>query len=780
MARPGISVAQSSSNVVYLVTEFPTAGTLFRSEDYGESWSLVNDDRNLNFRPFYYSDVFADPSDPNTLYTLAGGLSKSTDGGRTFQRIASGVHGDHQALWIDPADGEHVLSGSDGGFQVSFDGGINFHIWRNVDLSQFYHVFVDDQDPYWVCGGLQDNGNWCGPSRTRGGSILADEWYTVSGGDGFYAVPVPGQPWLVYSNAQGGYFRITDTRSGQTRSIEPHPWMVGSQGQNMGQARYRFNWDAPIHISPHDPSVVYWGGNVLFRSRDYGYSWDVISPDLTTDDPQKQLDSGGEIYNDNTAAEFHTTIYTVAESPVEAGVIWVGTDDGNVQITRDDGESWTNVRDNVPGLPPEAWIGNIEASPTEAGTAFLVSDNHRMDDFRPHVWETTDYGQSWRDIALGLPQDDYAKVIRQHPANANLLFLGMDRGLYASFDRGRSWVDIRNNLPRVSIRGIKIEPRYNDLVIGTHGIGAWILDDIQPFVELAEAMGSEVYLFNVQEATDWESWNRDSNLGRSTFQGENPREGAYIDFYLAEAPGPEGVTIQISTSDGELVRELSSVRATPGVNRVVWNLTWAGPEPAGGSSGAGSRGGGSGPPVAPGTYTAALIAGGQELTKAFRVRGDPEVEASQADYEARTEAALRARDIESGLNRMIGTVMDLQSQLETLGESIRGKELPNEAQIRTQMDAAAEALSELDNVLQRPPPRMGYRQYPRLSEQLSFVSRGITQAQARPTEGQLQVLDEVAAAIRQEEGTLQSIIQGSIAELNRLLQGQDRILVGGG
>ncbi len=372
MARPGLSVAQSSPNVVYLITEFPTAGTLFRSDDYGESWRMVNDDRNLNFRPFYYSDVFADPSDPNTVYTLAGGLSKSTDGGRTFQRIASGVHGDHQAIWIDPADGDHVLSGSDGGFQVSFDGGINFHIWRNVDFSQFYHVFVDDQDPYWVCGGLQDNGNWCGPSMTRGGSILADEWFTVSGGDGFYAVPVPGQPWLVYSNAQGGYFRITDTRSGQTRSIEPHPWMVGSQGQNMGQARYRFNWDAPIHISPHDPSVVYWGGNVLFRSRDYGYSWDVISPDLTTDDPEKQLDSGGEIYNDNTAAEFHTTIYTIAESPVEAGVIWVGTDDGNVQVTRDDGASWTNVRDNVPGLPAEAWIQNIEASPTEAGTAFVV------------------------------------------------------------------------------------------------------------------------------------------------------------------------------------------------------------------------------------------------------------------------------------------------------------------------------------------------------------------------------------------------------------------------
>ncbi|MBT8397098.1 MAG: hypothetical protein KJN92_09030, partial [Gemmatimonadetes bacterium] len=623
--------------------------------------------------------------------------------------------------------------------------------------------------------GLQDNGNWCGPSRTRGGSILADEWYTVSGGDGFYTVPVPGQPWLVYSNAQGGYFRITDTRSGQTRSIEPHPWMVGSQGQNMGQARYRFNWDAPIVISPHDPSVVYWGGNVLFRSSDYGYSWDIISPDLTTDDPEKQLDSGGEIYNDNTAAEFHTTIYTVAESPVEAGVIWVGTDDGNVQITRDDGATWTNVRDDIPGLPAEAWIGNIEASPTEAGTAFVVSDNHRMDDFTPHVWETTDYGQTWRDIAAGLPQDDYAKVIRQHPANPSLLFLGMDRGLFASFDRGASWVDIRNNLPRVSVRGIKIQPQYNDLVIGTHGVGAWILDDIQPFVELADAMQEEAYLFDIREATDWESWSRDSSLGRSTFQGQNPREGAYINFYLAEAPAPGGVSIRIEDAGGQLVRELSNVRATAGVNRAIWNLTWAGGGPA--SAG---RGGGSGAPVVPGTYTAILQANGMELSKSFQVRGDPEVESSLADYQARTEAALRSQEIQAGLNEMIGTVEDLTSQIEGLQETIRDKGLTNEDEVRVQLEAAAEELAGLDNDLRRPPPRMGYRQYPRLSEQLSFAARGITGAQARPTEGQLQVIGEVEVAIREAEGRLQSIITGPIAELNRLLGGEARILVGGG
>jgi hypothetical protein len=603
----------------------------------------------------------------------------------------------------------------------------------------------------------------------------------VSGGDGFYTVPVPGQPWLVYSNAQGGYFRITDTRSGQTRSIEPHPWMVGSQGQNMGQARYRFNWDAPIVISPHDPSVVYWGGNVLFRSQDYGYSWDIISPDLTTDDPEKQLDSGGEIYNDNTAAEFHTTIYTVAESPVEAGVIWVGTDDGNVQITRDDGGSWTNVRDNIPGLPAEAWIQNIEASPTEAGTAFLVSDNHRMDDFTPHVWETTDYGQSWRDLSAGLPQDDYAKVIRQHPANPNLLFLGMDRGLFASLDRGRSWVDIRNNLPRVSVRGIKIQPQYNDLVIGTHGVGAWILDNVQPLVELADAMQKDVHLFDIREATDWESWNRDSSLGRSTFQGQNPREGAYIDFYLAEAParGSGGVSIRITDSQGRLVRELPNVQATAGVNRAIWTLAWAGATPVPGGGG-GGRGGGSGAPVAPGTYTATLSAHGQELSKSFHVRGDPAVETSQADYEARTEAALQGQEIQSTLNGMIGSVIDLRTQAESLHETIRGKDLPNEAEIITQIQDVTEALDELDNVLRRPPPSMGYRMYPRLSEQLSFATRGISQAQARPTDGQLQVIAEVAAEIQNAQGDLESIINGPIAALNRLLQGQGRILVGGG
>ena len=815
MARIGLSVAQSSPNVVYMITEYPTAGTLFRSDDYGETWRMVSADRNLNFRPFYYSDVFVDPSNENIVFTLSGGMSRSTDGGRTFQRIAQGVHGDHQSLWIDPEDGDHVLSGSDGGYQVSYDGGDNFHIMRNVVLSQFYHIFVDDRDPYYVCGGLQDNGNWCGPSQINEPSgIPAGEWYTVSGGDGFYTVPVPGQPNLVYSNAQGGYFRITDTNSGQTRSIEPYPLMVGSQGQNMGQAKYRFNWDAPIHISPHDAAIVYWGGNVVFRSDDYGFSWDIISPDLTTNDPDKQLDSGGEVYNDNTAAEFHTTILSIVESPLERGLIWVGTDDGNVQITRDNGDTWTNVRDRVPGLPAETWIGNIEASPLEAGTAFLAVDNHRLNDFTPHVYETRDYGQTWRDLSAGLPQDDYVKVIRQHPENGNLLFVGMDRGLYASWDRGETWHDIRNNLPPVSVRGIKIEPRYNDLVIGTHGRGAWILDDIGPLVELADAVEQDLHVFQSRTATEWAQWRRGSNIGQSTFMGENPPRGAYINYFLSESlagevgatgqgrgasgggpgfgfgggpPGggaargagaASGVSVRITDASGALVTEFRDRTAGPGVNRAIWNLRWSAAEPIpGGGGGFGFFGfGASGPPAVPGTYTATVVAGGQESSTTFQLRGDPNVAASQADYEARFAASMRAKDLETQLNTMVGTIVDLNGQIGGLLESIDGKGLSNEDQIRETAGTAKDQLDTLENELRRPPPRMGYRQWPRLVEQLRTVVRSIESAQARPTDGQMEVLTVVEADAQRRATELSAIVDGVISDLNELLEDAPKIL----
>jgi photosystem II stability/assembly factor-like uncharacterized protein len=792
MARPGVSVAQSSPNVVYLVTEFPTAGTLFRSDDYGETWTMVNDDRGINFRPFYYSDVFVDPSDENTVFVISGGQSKSTDGGRSFQRVASGVHGDHQSLWIDPEDGDRVLSGSDGGYQLSLDGGINYHIFRNQVFAQFYQIFFDDRDPYFVCGGLQDNGNWCGPSRSKAGSILNDDWYTVSGGDGFYTVPVPGKPNLVYSNAQGGYFTITDTNTGRARSIPPYPRMIGSQGQGMFQARYRFNWDAPIHISPHDPDVTYWGGNVLFKSDDEYYTWEIISPDLTTDDPEKQLDSGGEIYNDNTAAEFHTTIITVAESPTEAGVIWVGTDDGNVQVTRSGGGTgsgdWDLVNDNIPGFPAESWVAKIDASHHVDGRAYIAVDQHRMDDFTPHAYRCDNYGASCVDLSAGLPQDDYVKVIREDPKNPDVLYVGMEQGLQLSIDGGDTWHDLRLNLPRVSVRDIKIHPRENDLIIGTHGRGAWILDDIAPIQGLGDAMGSALAVFDVRRTTRWERWSKDSNLGMSTWQGQNPPTGAVINYYLEDdaipggagrAPagggGGGGVTITITDADGEVVNEFRD-RGRAGVNRALWNMSWANPPgtPAGG--GRGRRGGGGGLPALPGTYTATVSVAGNQRSTTFDLRGDPDVGLTMADYQAQFDAALKVRDLTVNVGELIRTVDDLNSQVEAVEGQIRDADIQNLEAIVEQTGTASAQLMDLQDKLRRPFPAMGYRIYPRLSEELRSLSGNLLGAQARPTQGNLMALEELDAETQVRIGELNEIIATTIQELNDLLENYPKVM----
>nr|MBX2816724.1 hypothetical protein [Saprospiraceae bacterium] len=410
MSRIGVAVAQSQPNTVYLVSEFKDQGTLFRSDNRGNSWVEVNDDPNVNFRPFYYSDIRVDPKNPDIVYSLSGRLMKSRDGGKNFETIARTVHGDHQALWIDPMNPKRILSGSDGGYQVSLDEGKTWDIINNVELSQFYQLDIDMLNPYNVYGGLQDNGCWRGPSNSlNAAGILKRHWKRLSYGDGYYAVPIPGSEHEVYTNLQGGVPFHVNANTGVVRSIHPFPKITGSAGDAIEDHKYRFNWDAPIHISPHDANTVYFGGNVLFRSSDRGHSWDVISPDLTTNDKSKQRTSGGEIYQDNTAAEFHCSALTIAESPLESGVIYVGTDDGNIQVTRNGGESWINVNGNVPGLADFSWIAKIHASEHDAGTALMAVDNHRSDDFGPYAFITENYGKSWKKITNGLPSDDYVK-----------------------------------------------------------------------------------------------------------------------------------------------------------------------------------------------------------------------------------------------------------------------------------------------------------------------------------------------------------------------------------
>ena len=719
MDRIGLAISRSNPMTVYMITETKTEGNLFRSDDRGDTWRMVHNDPNINFRPFYYSDIRVDPNDPERVYSLGGGLSVSRDGGRTFTRIANSVHGDHQALWIDPMNSNRVLNGSDGGFQVSNDKGATFDIINNIVLSQYYHISYDLRQPYYVYGGLQDNGNWVGPSATlyREG-IRKDDWYTVSGGDGFFVVPDLSSPNIVYSDSQGGTINVTDTNSGNTRNIHPYPKETGSSGNAIAGYKYRFNWNPPIVASPHDPKTVYYGGNILLKTTNYGHSWQEISPDLTTNDKSKQQTSGGPVVTDNTAAEFHCTILAIAESPVRAGVIWVGTDDGNVQVTQDGGKSWKNVVANIKGLPPNSWVPNIDASHFDAGTAYVAFDRHQDDDFAPWAFKTTDYGQTWSSIKGDLPAKGYVHVVREDPKVKTLLYGGTELGVFASWDGGGHWVSIRNNVPAVAVRDIAVHPRDNDLIIATHGRGVYILDSAIALQQIATAKTNDVFLFDVPQAIRYQMWGRDSNLGQRIFAAQNPPAGALIDYYLkSDVNGP--IVITVADKSGKTIRTIRSNDNKAGVNRVVWDLRYDPPVPApgagpGGGGGAGGFGrggggggqgrgaagaqagtpapvpaaqatgegaaggfgggrfgGGGGPAVVPGEYTITLRAAGKQLTRTVRVGLDPRIKVSEADLNAQLDAGLKLRELSSTLNGVVARIDDLTRQLTALSETTR-------------------------------------------------------------------------------------------------------------
>jgi photosystem II stability/assembly factor-like uncharacterized protein len=785
MDRIGIATSVSQPSVVYLVTEFKNAGNLFRSDDRGETWRLVNSDPNINFRPFYYSDIRVDPKNADRVYSLSGGLYRSDDGGRTFTAIGGGVHGDHQAFWIDPDDPRRVLSGSDGGWQVSHDLGATWEIINNVSFAQYYHVFFDLQQPYNLCGGLQDNGTWCGPSRTPRNGILKDDWYTVGGGDGFYAVPSPDEPWMVYTNLQGGVISVIDTRSGNSRNIHPYPNRTGSAGDAMVDHKYRFNWDSPIFISPHDAKTVYFGGNVLFRSRDYGHSWDVISPDLTTNDREKQLSSGGEVVTDNTAAEFHTTILTIAESPKQAGLIWVGTDDGLVQVTQDGGKTWSNVTPNIRGLPANTWIARIEASHAEACTAYIAPDRHRDDDFKPYAYMTQDCGKTWASIANGLPPKGYVQVVREDPADPNVLYIGTELDVFVSWDRGKSWASLRNNLPSVSVRDIRVHPREHDLIVATHGRGIFILDDITPLRQIAAALNTEQKLFEPRPTVRWSMWSRDANRGSKTYVGENPPYGALLYYYLKTAP-TQPVTISISDEAGKVIRTLSEPNATVGVNRTVWDLRHQGSSTTGG--GGGGRGGGASPWAAPGLYTATLRAAGREESVAMRVVADPRVSTTQADYVAQTEAGVQLRDLLGETDRSIQRMDAVRNQLQLLEAALRTADQSGTVKVADGTPSLADALSTVRSGLQklvdlrdtkvtRPIQGLGYRQYPRLREELNSLASAINGAASPPTKAQLLRLDELRGETTQVLSEIRSTVDTIIRDVNSKIAGKPFIII---
>lgn len=802
MDRIGISVSRSEPNVVYMITEAKGEGELYRSNDAGQTWRVVNKDPNIDFRPFYYSDIRVDPSNSNRIFSLSGGLYLSEDGGRTFNRIAARVHGDHQAMWIDPLMPKRVIGGSDGGWHVSMDGGRTWEVVNTIPFTQFYHVAYDMQEPYHVCGGLQDNHHWCGPSNSLSTlGIRKPDWVTFSFGDGFFAVPDLSAPYLVYSASQGGNIVLTDLRTGDERSIHPYPNRVGSAGDAIANHKYRFNWNSPIVLSPFDPKTVYFGGNVLFRTRNYGQSWDVISPDLSTNDKSKQRSSGGPVVVDNTAAEFHSTILTIAPSPKDSNVIWAGTDDGNIQLTRDGGKTWTNLVRNVAGLAPNAWIATIEASPSDPATAYVAASHHQDNDYAPYFFMTTDYGRTWKRITNGLPAKGWAHVIREDPRNRNLLYAGTENGLYASWNRGERWVSIRNNLAAVPVRDIAIHPRDNDVIVATHGRGMYILDDATALQRLAEATASDVYLFDVRPATRWVLAGRDGDLGQKQWIGQNPPNGAIVTYYL-KSPPRDSVRITISDASGRVIRTLRSPArdSTGGVKRAVWDLRLDGPrQPPDTTRRSGDdideddrrgRFGFAGPFALPGEYTVTLNANGRTLSTKVQVRSDPRVGVSLAQLEAQQEEALALRELTSRATQMIEQTDALARQLASIDQTLRPPGMPaagGDSAVAVQQGSATTALQAVsaararlkafrDDKLVRPIPGLQYRQYPRLREELQSLGAAVSRPQNGPTDPQTLRLRELTAETAALEAELQGIITNDIGLVNQLLQGTPHVV----
>jgi photosystem II stability/assembly factor-like uncharacterized protein len=821
MDRIGVAVAPSDPNVVYVISETRTEGELWRSDDGGERWRVVNRDPNINFRPFYYADIRVDPQNPNRLFSLSGALYLSEDGGANFHTVGRDVHGDHQAMWIDPLNPRYVLSGSDGGWQVSHDGGKNFEVVNTFPFTQFYHINYDMQRPYMVCGGLQDNGNWCGPSQTASEQgIRKNDWFTVSGGDGFFTVPVIDKPWLVYSDAQGGMLNVTDTRTGTQKTIYPYPNRVGSVGDAMVSHKYRFNWNSPIALSPQNSGVVYFGGNVLFKSTNYGMSWKVISPDLTTNDPAKQQSSGGPIVVDNTAAEFHTTLLTIAPSPLDSNVIWAGSDDGNVQVTRNGGTTWSSVFVNVPGLKPFAWIPNIDASHSDAGTAYVAADHHQDDDYAPYIYMTTDFGKSWKKINGDLPATAaWVHVVREDPRNRNLLYVGTETGVWASWDRGGHWRSIRGELPVTPVRDIQIHPRDNDLLLATHGRGLYVLDDITHLQQLGAAEAADVTLFDIRPTIRWNRWRRDGNLGQKKWTGENPPDGALITYFLKSQPAGE-VNITVTDKAGRVVRHMRRVADDAGANRVAWDLQM---DPPPGAAGGRDRGGAPGDSAAsdtsltalrlrraaiqsggeevsefapfsggryvlPGLYTVTLAVNGKAFTKSVQVLADPRSDLTPAQLQAQFDAAARMQDLTEETTRIIGTTNNILQQLTSLQGQLRsspdGQGGGGSARTSPVLSDIAGAITDLrhfrDSVLARPLPGLGYRQYPRLREEVQTVNGMIARPMMPPTEGEMLRLQELRVEVGQAQARLDGIIQGRIAAINKALSGTAHVITPGG
>jgi photosystem II stability/assembly factor-like uncharacterized protein len=655
--RIAVAIAPSNAKRVYAFVE-STNSALFVSDDGGATWDQRDKSNWMVWRPFYFAQLIVDPKNPDRVFKCDGPLILSEDAGKSFTVVGGfqGAHGDMHDLWLDPANPQTVAAGDDGGMWYSYNGGSKWWKGDNLPVSQFYHVSVDDNDPFQVYGGLQDNSSWVGQSQYPGG-ITNSQWENMYGGDGFWMFSDPADPDYLYAEAQGGNIGRVNRRTHQGRDIQPKPNY---------KEKLRWNWNTPIALSPNEKGTIYIGSQFLFRSRDHGQTWDRISPDLSTNDPEKQKqEQSGGVTVDNSAAEMHTTIYSISESPKDKLVIWVGTDDGNVQVTRDGAKTWINVVGNVPGLPKNSWVSWVQAGNFDAGTAYAAFDRHTFGDHAPYVFRTADYGKTWTPLVMAQEVKGvrgYAHVIKEDLVQPNLLFLGTEFGLFVSIDGGKAWAQFKGGrFPAVAVRDLAIHPRENDLVLGTHGRGIWIVDDITPLRALtADLLKQEASFVSARPVQQRIEANGGWANGAAVFVGDNPPNAAVITYYQRSRHLFGKLKIEVLDASGRVVDEVPASKR-PGLNRVIWSMHEKPPRvpPAAQLANSGTRG----PRLLPGAYTVRMTKAGKTTETKLTVGLDRRVKFSEADRKAQFEAAMKVHALFGDESAVMDRILALRGSL---------------------------------------------------------------------------------------------------------------------
>jgi photosystem II stability/assembly factor-like uncharacterized protein len=760
---------------------------LYRSNDGGEHWALINPDHRFRQRAWYFTHLWADPKNVETVYIANTGLYRSSDGGKTFQRLQA-PHGDHHALWIDPNNPSRMINGNDGGATVSVDGGKNWTSQNNQPTAQFYHVAADNDFLYQVYGSQQDNSSVSIATRTDHGYIGPGDFTPVGGGESGFVVPDPRNSNIVYADDEGPFLTRFDRATGQAQSIQE--WPEDISGHSAGVQKYRYTWTMPIIISSHNPDVIYHASQYVFRSNDAGNTWREISPDLTRNDKTKQQDSGGPITKDQYSVEYYDVVFALAESPKQANVLWAGTDDGLVQLTRDGGKNWSNVTPKE--VPLWSAISLIDASAFDPAIAYVAVDAHKLDDFHPYIYKTGDFGKTWSKIVGGLPDNSYVHAVREDPARKGLLYAGTETGVWVSFNDGAHWQPLQLNLPNTPIHDLIIH--NDDLIVATHGRSFWVLDDIGPLRQLTPAVSSEpAHLFAPSTAIRTRVGHRER---RRYAIAENPPQGAVVYYWLKEKP-KEPIKLEVLDDQGKTLRTISSalkkeaeettefdedpeithIPAEAGLNLFVWDLR--GQMPMKIPKAIYDNGKPTGPLVLPGKYQVRLTVGGKSYAEPIEIKMDPRVKTSADDLRKQFDLLSKLRDTEDEMNKAILAIRDLNNQLQALekrlGSVKESKAVAGQcSEMRKKIRAIEEELIQVDATAQEDEAN-----YPtKLNSKLGYLGGVADSADTAPTRAELEVFAELDKQLQAELTKWREVLSKDLPALNDSMRKQDIAVVG--